>query len=120
MPARDPNARQMPRLMPNAKHLDAPPPPWLIAQVEAALAAFPASPYLQSPRMERDPAWAAAERKLEKLILDQGGACRSDWQGGVVRLWGLKATSTGGLRSAVVNWLTQARVANDRAKAGPT
>lgn len=101
-----------------AKHLDGPPLPYVIGQIEAALAAYPASPYLQTSRMERDPAWAEAERKLEKLILDQGGACKADWQGGRVRLWGLDARSTGGLRSAALNWLTQARAANDRAKAG--
>lgn len=99
-----------------AKHLAGPPLPALIKKVEAALAAFPASPY--EGGLRKSDAWTAAVTALQKLILIEGGSYRDDWQGAFVRLWGLKSTSTTGLHGAAKNWLAQARAAESRAKAG--
>jgi hypothetical protein len=99
-----------------AKDLAAPPLPDVIKKVEAALAAFPTSPY--EGGLRKSDAWTAAVTALQKLILIEGGSFCEDWRGCVVRLWGLKATSTISLHGAARNWLAQARAADSRAKAG--
>lgn len=73
------------------------------AKIEAALKAFPAS------KWESRADWEAAKASLEDLILNEGGSTKEDWQGGVIRLWGCKATSTMGLTGAARNWVNQVR-----------
>ena len=72
-------------------------------KIEKVLALFPASRWTDKED------WEARKADLQRLILDEGGSFRDDWNGATIRLWGCKATSTMGLTGAARNWIAQVR-----------
>lgn len=63
-------------------------------------------PYSMGDRMQ-EAARNVAFDKITALIEAKGGTVKTDWQGVSVRLFGIRASSTGGLLQACQNWKAQ-------------
>ena len=78
-------------------------------------------PYSMGDRMQ-EAARNVEFDKIAALIEAKGGTVKTDWQGVSVRLFGIRASSTGGLLQACQNWKAQVTVksmaANIAAQAG--